>query len=102
MIGAATGGSNPLQPLASINVGGSSGETVAAHDELPFQRIKTVADLDREIAAASQMTEGAVKVAVHRLRQRYRELFRQEVAHTVEEPSEVNDEVRHLFAVLTA
>ena len=55
-----------------------------------------------EVAAASQMTEGAVKVAVHRLRQRYRELFREEVAHTVEEPSEVNDEVRHLFAVLTA
>ncbi len=55
-----------------------------------------------EIAAASQMTVGAVKVAVHRLRERYRELFREEVAHTVEEPSEVNDEVRHLFAVLTA
>ena len=55
-----------------------------------------------EIAAASQMTEGAVKVAVHRLRQRYRELFREEVAQTVEEPSEINDEVRHLFAVLTA
>ena len=55
-----------------------------------------------EIAAASQMTEGAVKVAVHRLRQRYRELFREEVAHTVEEPSEINDEVRHLFSVLTA
>ena len=55
-----------------------------------------------EIAVASQMTEGAVKVAVHRLRQRYRELFREEVAHTVEEPSEINDEVRHLFSVLTA
>jgi RNA polymerase sigma-70 factor (ECF subfamily) len=54
------------------------------------------------IAAASQMTEGAVKVAVHRLRQRYRELFREEVGHTVEEPSEINDEMRHLFAVLTA
>jgi thiol:disulfide interchange protein DsbD len=54
VIGAATGGSNPLQPLASVNVGSSTGETVAAHDELPFQRIKTVGDLDREIAAASQ------------------------------------------------
>ncbi len=55
-----------------------------------------------EIAAASQMTEGAVKVAVHRLRQRYRELFREEVAHTVEEPSKLDEEMRHLFAVLTA
>jgi DNA-directed RNA polymerase specialized sigma24 family protein len=54
-----------------------------------------------EVAAAAQMTEGALKVAVHRLRQRYRGLFREEVAHTVEEPSEIEDEVRHLFAVLT-
>jgi thiol:disulfide interchange protein DsbD len=53
VLGAVTGGSNPLQPLAGINVGGSGGAAVAAHDELPFQRIKTVADLDREIAAAS-------------------------------------------------
>jgi DNA-directed RNA polymerase specialized sigma24 family protein len=54
-----------------------------------------------EIAAASQMTEGAVKMAAHRLRQRYRELFYEEVAHTVEQPSEIPDEVRHLFAALS-
>jgi thiol:disulfide interchange protein DsbD len=54
VLGAVTGGTNPLQPLASVNVGGNGGITVAAHDELPFQRIKTVADLDREIAAASK------------------------------------------------
>ena len=55
-----------------------------------------------QVAASLQMTEGAVKVAVHRLRERYRELFREEVASTVEAPSEINDEVRHLFAVLTS
>ncbi len=53
VIGAVTGGTNPLQPLASVNFGGSGGQTVASHDELPFQRIKTVADLDREIATAA-------------------------------------------------
>jgi thiol:disulfide interchange protein DsbD len=53
VVGAATGGTNPLQPLASVSFGGATGVTVAAHDELPFQRIKTVDDLDREIAAAS-------------------------------------------------
>jgi thiol:disulfide interchange protein DsbD len=53
VLGAATGGSNPLQPLAGVNLGGAGGAAVATHDELPFQRIKTVADLDREIAAAS-------------------------------------------------
>ena len=55
VIGAATGGTNPLQPLGSVNLGGGTGAaTVASHDELPFQRVKTLADLDREIAAASQ------------------------------------------------
>jgi len=53
VIGASTGGSNPLQPLAGINVGGAAGTQVAAHEELPFQRIKTVADLDRHLATAS-------------------------------------------------
>jgi thiol:disulfide interchange protein DsbD len=53
MLGAITGGTNPLQPLASVNLGGAGGVTIAAHDELPFQRIKTVDDLDREIATAS-------------------------------------------------
>jgi RNA polymerase sigma-70 factor (ECF subfamily) len=55
-----------------------------------------------QVAATLRMTESAVKVAVHRLRGRYRELFREEVAHTVEEPSEISDEVRHLFSVLTS
>ncbi len=55
VIGAATGGTNPLQPLGSVSLGGKMGAVaVASHDELPFRRIKTVADLDREIAAASQ------------------------------------------------
>ena len=56
VIGAATGGTNPLQPLGSVSLGGNMGAVaVASHDELPFRRIKTVADLDREIAAASQL-----------------------------------------------
>ncbi len=51
LLGSLTGGSNPLQPLASVKVGGAAvGE---AEHELPFQRIKSVDDLDREIAAAA-------------------------------------------------
>jgi RNA polymerase sigma factor (sigma-70 family) len=53
-----------------------------------------------ELANRLGMSEGAVKVAVHRLRQRYRELLRAEIAHTVASPEEVDDEIRHLFAVL--
>ena len=46
------------------------------------------------------MTEGAAKVAVHRLRKRYRELLRAEIAQTVRDPSDVDDEMRHLVAAL--
>ena len=53
------------------------------------------------LAATLGLTEGAVKVAVHRLRQRYRELLREEIAHTVSSPAEVDAELRHLFGVLT-
>jgi RNA polymerase sigma-70 factor (ECF subfamily) len=46
------------------------------------------------------MTPGAVAVAVHRLRQRYGELVREEIAHTIGSRDEVEDEVRWLFAVV--
>jgi thiol:disulfide interchange protein DsbD len=50
-LGSLTGGSNPLKPLATVSFGG--GVMVAEDKHLEFQRIKTVDDLDREIAAAS-------------------------------------------------
>lgn len=53
-----------------------------------------------EAARRLGLTEGAVKVAVHRLRARYRELLRAEIAQTVASPDQVEDEIRHLFNVL--
>ena len=53
-----------------------------------------------ELAAKLGMEEGGVKVAVHRMRQRYRELLRAEIANTVASPGEVDAEMRHLFNVL--
>src|SRR4029453_8198982 len=53
-----------------------------------------------EIAAELGMTENAVKQAFHRLRQRYRVLLREEIAHTVAQPGDVEDEMRHLVSVL--
>lgn len=58
-----------------------------------------------DYAGAAQtlgMTEGAIAVAVHRLRQNFRRLVRAEVAHTVLSPADVDDEMRHLLQVLTA
>jgi RNA polymerase sigma-70 factor (ECF subfamily) len=52
------------------------------------------------VAAALGMSEGAVKVAVHRLRQRFGELVRAEIAQTVTTPEDADDELRYLFAVL--
>jgi RNA polymerase sigma-70 factor (ECF subfamily) len=52
------------------------------------------------IAAALGMTETAVKAAVHRLRQQYGRLLREEIAETVSSPAEVDDELRHLLAVV--
>lgn len=53
-----------------------------------------------ELATRLGLTEGAVKTMVHRLRKRYRELLRAEIAQTVTTPAEVEDEIRHLRAVL--
>jgi RNA polymerase sigma factor (sigma-70 family) len=52
------------------------------------------------LATQMNMTEGSVKIAVHRLRQQYRALFRSEVADTVAQPGEVEEELRHIVAVL--
>ncbi len=51
-----------------------------------------------EIATRLNLTEAAVKMAVHRLRARYREILRAEIAHTVSGPEEVEEEIRHLFS----
>jgi RNA polymerase sigma-70 factor (ECF subfamily) len=53
-----------------------------------------------EIAEELGTTEGAVKQMVHQLRQRYRELLREEVGHTVAIMGDVDDEVRYLVDVL--
>ena len=55
-----------------------------------------------EAATRLGMSEGAVKVAIHRLRKRYRELVRAEVAQTVPESADVDAELRYLVEVLAA
>jgi RNA polymerase sigma-70 factor (ECF subfamily) len=55
-----------------------------------------------EIAREFEMTENAVKQAYHRFRQRYQFLLREEIAHTVAMPSDIEDELRHLIAVVRA
>jgi len=54
-----------------------------------------------EAARELRMTEGAFKVEVHRLRQRFRALLREEIARTVGRPEETDDELRHLIAIVS-
>jgi RNA polymerase sigma-70 factor (ECF subfamily) len=57
----------------------------------------TYADIALDVA----LSETAVKVAAHRLRQRFREVLRAEIAHTVGSLEEIDEELRHLFAVVS-
>lgn len=71
-----------------------------------FERLKVflLGHSDAPYAALARemnTSEGALKVAIHRLRKRYRELFRQEIADTVAGPAEVESELRFLAACLT-
>ena len=52
------------------------------------------------VATELKMSEGAVRVAVHRLRQRYRELLRDEIAHTLTNPAQAGEEMQALFVAL--
>jgi RNA polymerase sigma-70 factor (ECF subfamily) len=81
-------------------------EYAAAGKTRLFERLKVSLGADRQsldypvLARELALSEGAARVAVHRLRQRYRALLRDEIAQTVASPAEVEDELRQLFAAL--
>jgi RNA polymerase sigma factor (sigma-70 family) len=72
-----------------------------------FERLKSFLTADKHeipcpaVAAELGMGESALRVAVHRLRKRYRELFREEITHTLAQGEDVETELRHLLAVLS-
>ena len=81
-------------------------EFVRDDKEAVFDRLKVLlggGSSDESYASvgrALDMSNGAVKVAVHRLRRRYRDLLRQEIAQTVTSPEETEAEIRHLWAAV--
>lgn len=54
-----------------------------------------------EIGARLGLAKGTIASAVHRLRKRHREILREEIAHTVTRPEEIDEEIRNLLAVLS-
>lgn len=73
--------------------------------EFEILKVHLVADRGEvsytEIAAVLQTSEGAARVALHRLRKRFRQLFREEITDTVSNPADVDDEVRHIVSILS-
>lgn len=83
------------------------GETQATGREKAFAVLKQFLVGDRgalsyaDAARSLSMTESAAKAAIHRLRLRYGEIFREEVARTVADESEIEGEIRHLLSVMS-
>ncbi len=81
-------------------------EYIAARKGELFEKLKDYLTGDnagkpyREIATELNLSEGAVKVTVHRLRRRFGELVRGQIERTVAGPDEIDDEIRQLFAAL--
>jgi RNA polymerase sigma-70 factor (ECF subfamily) len=81
-------------------------ECVTSGKSALFDQVKSVLAGERpdfayaEVSARLGMSEGALTVAAHRLRQRYGQLLRDVVAQTVSNPVEMEEEIRHLFTVL--
>ena len=81
-------------------------ECAAAGKSAHFDLLKTFlageAAVGEYVSLGTQLglSANGVAVSVHRLRERYRELVRAEIAHTVGSPSEIDEEIRYLFEVL--
>ena len=54
-----------------------------------------------EVAARLQITVSALRSLMHRLRESYHQIFTEEIAHTVDSPAEIEDEIRYLLSVLS-
>lgn len=82
-------------------------EAVASGRGAVFDRLQlrlfgeSASETYAQLAAKLGISEASVKTQIHRLRQRYRELLRDEVAHTVTCPEEVDDEMRYLLEVVS-
>jgi RNA polymerase sigma-70 factor (ECF subfamily) len=85
--------------LARLRAENSTDGKAAAFDKLkPFLTSGSGAIPYAEAAATLNLSEAAARVAVHRLRRRYRELLREEISQTLSDPAQVAEEMRALFS----
>ena len=82
-------------------------EYARAHKQALFATLREKIQGDRtgdsytELASKLQMSEGALKVAMHRMRARFGEVLREEISRTVHSPAEVQEEIRYLLRVVS-
>jgi RNA polymerase sigma factor (sigma-70 family) len=94
--------------LAVLNraLTGLKAESTKAHKQRLFEHLKVylTGEADtvpyHDVAEKLEMTDAAIRVAAHRLRTRYRQLLRDEIAHTVVSEEQVDDELHALFSAL--
>jgi RNA polymerase sigma-70 factor (ECF subfamily) len=92
--------------LAQV-IGRLQTECAAEGNARQFEQLKVFLTSGRgaaphaDVARALGMDEGAVRVAAHRLRKRYRALLRDEIAHTLADPAMVDEEMRALFGAFS-
>jgi RNA polymerase sigma-70 factor (ECF subfamily) len=81
-------------------------EFLASGKALLFEELKQFLSGDEdhtayaELSRRTGLSDGTLRVNVHRLRQRYRELLRLEIGYTVDSSDAIDDEIRHLFNAL--
>jgi RNA polymerase sigma-70 factor (ECF subfamily) len=89
--------------LARLRAESESDGRAAAFEHLkPFLSAGRAAIPYAEAAAVLNVSEAAARVAVHRLRRRYRELLREEIRQTLSDPAQVEEEMRALFSAFSA
>ena len=88
-----------VQVLASESVSGGKQEQFSALKPWLLGEVPSLSQA--EAARKLGMSEGAVKVAIHRLRKRFRELVKTEIGQTVSDPAQAQDELRYLIEVLS-
>jgi hypothetical protein len=83
-------------------------ELAASGKEAMYERLKELMLGEKDeggyaaIAQTLGMTDGAVKVTVHRLRRKFRDLVRTQIAGTVSDDAEIEEELRYLIGILTS
>ena len=78
----------------------TSGKGEVFRELLPFLCGEQGAPIYKDVAARLAISEGAARVTVHRMRERYRILIRNEIADTLAVGEDIDGEMRHLFAIL--